>query len=253
MELSGLKEGDAVLMQAQPEVALAGNQVVGIELVPHWKTSHGLLPAGRIAEAWPDGPVNLRIVHWMLAQALFWARSWQSCQEQPLKVSIPLVGECLADGATLDHVLGAVSRAGMAPGSLDLLVSESTWLAGHTQVRAGAEALRAAGFTLTLVDFGARTISLPGLNHLVPDRLKLHRLFVRDVAQEPERMALARSLVALAQTLNIVSIADGIASDADAQFFKWEGCDLGQGDALAPACAMSDVAYMLQHGRRAAH
>ncbi len=78
--------------------------------------------------------------------------------------------------------------------------------------------------------------------NVVPDRLKLHRLFVRGVVHEPERMALARSLIALAQTLNIVSIADGISSDADAQFFKWEGCELGQGDALAPACAPSDVA-----------
>jgi EAL domain-containing protein (putative c-di-GMP-specific phosphodiesterase class I) len=53
--------------------------------------------------------------------------------------------------------------------------------------------------------------------------------------------------------LKIVAIADGISSDADAQFFKWEGCDLGQGDALAPACAPADVAEFLQHGKRPSH
>ena len=66
-------------------------------------------------------------------------------------------------------------------------------------------------------------------------------------------MAMARSLIAVAQTLNILTIADGISSDSDAQFFKWEGCDLGQGDALAPACAPADVHEFLMSGRKAAH
>ena len=64
---------------------------------------------------------------------------------------------------------------------------------------------------------------------------------------------MARSLIALAQTLNILTIADGISSDSDSQFFKWEGCDLGQGDALAPACAPADVHDFLMSGRKASH
>jgi EAL domain-containing protein (putative c-di-GMP-specific phosphodiesterase class I) len=87
----------------------------------------------------------------------------------------------------------------------------------------------------------------------VPDRLKLHRLFVRGVAADPKRVVLARSLIAVAQTLNITAIADGIASGSDAQFFKWEGCEVGQGDALAPACAPADLAEFLRHGRHISH
>jgi EAL domain-containing protein (putative c-di-GMP-specific phosphodiesterase class I) len=88
---------------------------------------------------------------------------------------------------------------------------------------------------------------------MVPDRLKLHRVFVRAVRSDPARMAMARSLIALAQTLGIAAIADGISSDDDAQFFTWEGCELGQGDALAPACAVADLADWLQHGQRLSH
>jgi EAL domain-containing protein (putative c-di-GMP-specific phosphodiesterase class I) len=85
------------------------------------------------------------------------------------------------------------------------------------------------------------------------DRLKLHRVFVRAVRSDSERMAMARSLIALAQTLDLVAIADGIASDDDAQFFRWEGCDLGQGDALVPACAPADLALQLKYGCNAPH
>ncbi|WP_326533889.1 EAL domain-containing response regulator [Pseudorhodoferax sp.] len=252
LELEAAREDDVVLLQAQPEIALASNQITGVELVPCWKTSRGLLPAARVAEVVPDGPARRRMARWLLAQACFWAGAWQAGATAPLKVSIPLVGDSLADCDTLQATLEAARQAGLA-GTLDLLVSEQVLLSGHPDVRAAVDAVRAAGVTVTLVDFGGQTILLQRLNQLVPDRLKLHRLSVRGVVHDPERMALARSLIALAQTLNIVAIADGISSDADAQFFKWEDCEGGQGDALAPACAPHDLAAFLQHGRHTAH
>lgn len=253
IELARSCDGEDVLMQAQPEVVLASNHVSGVELVPYWKTSMGLLPASRICDALPEGPARSRIGRWLLAQACFWARSWRESTGAPLTVSVPVVGESLGDCATLGAIIEAVRDAGLARGTLDLLVSEATLLSGHPDIRTALEAVRTVGVTVTLVDFGARTISLQRLNQIVPDRLKIHRLFVRGVVNDPAQMALARSLIAVAQTLKIVAIADGISSDADAQFFKWEGCDVGQGDALAPACAPADMAGFLQHGRRTSH
>lgn len=252
-ELETAREDHVVLLQAQPEIGLASNQVTGVELVPYWRTSQGLLPAARVGELIPEGPTRRRMARWLLAQAGFWARAWQAAAGAPLKVSVPLVGDGLVDGDTLQAAMDAARQAGLAPGSLDLLIGEQTLLSGHPDMRAAVEAVRAAGVTVTLPDFGGHTILLQRLNQLVPDRLKLHRLCVRGVVHDPERMALARSLIALAQTLNIVAIADGISSDAEAQFFKWEGCECGQGDALAPACAPPELAQFLQHGRHTAH
>jgi EAL domain-containing protein (putative c-di-GMP-specific phosphodiesterase class I) len=242
-----------VLLQAQPEVALASNEVAGIELVPQWRTAQGLVPAGRACEVLPEGEARRRVAHWLVVQGCHWARTWSAAAGRPLRVSIPLVGESLAAPDVAEMVAAAVHEAGLAPGMLDLLVAEATLFGGHPGVAVAVELLHAAGVTLTLADFGARTIPLQRLNQQLPDRLKIHRIYVRGVAGDPERMALARSLIALAQTLNIVAVADGIATDADAQFFKWEGCELGQGDALAPACAAAEVADVLQHGHRARH
>lgn len=252
-ELATLSDSESVLMLAQPEIRLASNEVCGIELVPQWKTSLGLLPAARICDAVADGPVRLRIVNELLSQAIFWARSWQSSQGTVVSVSVPLVGECLAGGVALDSIVETLRDAKLAPGSLDLLVNEALWFSGHPDLRIAVASLREIGVSFTLSDFGAQKISLQRLQNLVPDRLKIHRLFVRDVANDADRRALARSLIALAHTLNIEAIADGISSDADAQFFKWEGCNLAQGDALAPACAPADVAEFLRHGKRSPH
>lgn len=253
LELTQLRAGDAVLLQAQAEFDLASNQVAGIELIPQWHTSQGLLSAQRVCEVLPDGPPRHRIVHWLLSQACFWARSWHASLALPVTVSVPLIGENLDDCNALAAIADAVSDAGLPRGTLDLLVSEAAWLNGHADLRSAVSTLRDAGVTFTLADFGAQTISLQRLNQLIPDRVKIHSPFVRGVAGDPERMALARSLIALAHTLNIVAIADGIASDNDAQFFKWEDCDLGQGDAFAPACAAQDITAFLQHGARTSH
>lgn len=252
-ELHADRDGAAVLLQAQPEVELASNLVRGVELVASWRSAMGQVPAARVGELLPTGPLRRRVVRWMLAQGCFWARAWQAVTGRSLSVSLPLVGDSLADRAVPGLVLAALREAALPHGTLDLLVSEATLFGGQPEVRDALATLRAAGVTVTLVDFGGQTISLQRLNQMVPDRLKLHRVFVRAVRSDPERMAMARSLIALAQTLHIVAIADGIASDDDAQFFKWEGCDLGQGDPLAPACAMADLADWLQHGRSISH
>ena len=253
VELARMQAGESVLMQAQPEVAMLSNLVTGIELVPQWKTSLGLLPATRVADALAESPARTDVALWLLEQACHWARSWRASLGAPVTVSVPLVAQGLGDCAALEAVIRTVRDSGLERGALDLLIEEATLLSDDADLRAAVAALRSLGVTFTLTDFGAQTISLQRLNRLVPDRLKIHRIFVRDVASDPERMAMARSLIALGQTLNILTIADGISSDSDAQFFKWEGCDLGQGDALAPACAPADVSDFLLNGPKASH
>jgi EAL domain-containing protein (putative c-di-GMP-specific phosphodiesterase class I) len=248
-ELALQRPGEAVVWQAQPEVALASNLIEGIELVPMWKTSAGLLPASRVFEAMVDAAARRAHALELFAQACAWARVWRE-GGAALTVSIPGVGECIDNEQTLARVCEMARRAALPSGALHLLVDETCLMRGESALRPAPRQLRAAGLGFTLTDIGAGTLSLQRLTRLAPNRLKIHRLFVRDVGSDPERMTLARSVIALACTLRIVAIADGISSDRDAQFFRWEGCELGQGDTLAPACAPADVLSLVQaHAR----
>jgi EAL domain-containing protein (putative c-di-GMP-specific phosphodiesterase class I) len=105
--------------------------------------------------------------------------------------------------------------------------------------------MRSLGVSVTLVDFGLGLVSLPRLQRLLPDRVKIHKSFVRHVTQDPERSAIARSIIALAHTLGVAVVADGLVTEQDLQFFKWEGCDVGQGDLLARPMAVADVSAAL--------
>ncbi|MCW5665235.1 MAG: EAL domain-containing protein [Piscinibacter sp.] len=252
-ELGGSAARDALVLLVQPELELASGRLRGAELVPQWKSSRGLLPAARVAGLLGPGPARRALAQGLLQQALAWARQWQERLAAPLRVSLPLVGDDLDDPAWRAAVNRLVDAAALPAGSIDLLVGEATLLAGTPGLPAAADEWRAHGLMLTLLDFGAQTISLQRLSQLVPDRVKLHRPFVRGVASDPSRAAVARSLMALAQTLNVAVVADGIASDADAQFFRWEGCEFGQGDALAPACAPGDLVTLVRAGPPGSH
>lgn len=247
IELARTRPGEAVVWQAQPEVALATSRIVGIELVPMWKTSAGLLPAARVFEAITAAAVRREHALQIFVQACAWARAWWDAGAA-LTVSMPAVGECIDEDETLVGVEAIARRAALPRGALQLLVSDTRLLRAAPLPQRALQRLRAVGAGLTLTDVGANTLSLQDLAHTGLDRLKIHRLFVRNVGNDHERMALARSVIALAHTLRIVAIADGIASDADAQFFRWEGCQLGQGDALAPACGPADVLSVVQAG-----
>lgn len=239
MELACVR-GDAVLWQAQPEVALATNSIEGIELVPLWKTSTGMLSAAQVFGTLADTEARRAHAANLVAQACAWAGTWHAAGAA-LTVTVPGVGECLDDEETLARVEAIAREAALPRGVLQLLVGARQLQHGSSLPQRALQCLRAVGAGLTLGDVGASALSLRQLAHPAFQRLKIHRLFVRNIGADPGRMALARSVIALAHTLHRVAIADGITSDGDAQFFRWEGCPLAQGDALAPACAPADV------------
>lgn len=239
---------------AQAEFALSSSEPIGIGLVPQWRTGAGVLGAARVAEIVASAPhVRRELTVQMLHLACAWADAWRAARVAPVQVSLALFGEELEDTAWLDALRSAMTDRGLTTGMLDVQIPEAALRSRHPPGRDALRALQSLGVSVTLLEFGSGAISLPLLYRLQPNRIKIHRGFVRGVTADAERMAMARSLIALAHTLGIVVIADGISADSDLQFFKWEGCDVGSGDLLAPACAPAEVARLLATGKSSTH
>jgi len=235
-------QGTEPYLLAQPEVHLASDVIVGIELLPSWKTTQGVLAWSHVADVIRDPGPRLAFDQWLLSQACSWAESWQSLQSPPLRVSVPILTEQVSDPGFLDMVDRCLAAVPLPRSMIDLAFPEAILLDKHTATCDALGLLQARGLSVTLIDFGSGMISLPLLRRLRPDRLKIHRSFVRNVSSDAERSAVARSVVALAHTLGLTVVADGIATELDLEFFKWEGCEVGQGDVLARSIAVSDVA-----------
>ena len=241
-------ETDALYLLAQPQIHLVSGAIAAIELIPNWRRGETMLGPVQLAEEIRDPELRLKFDEWLLRQGCAWAESWQSLGLPPFRISLPVLTENIWDHGILSIVEQHLSHLAAPRSALDLELPETALLGQHPKARDAVAQIRSMGVSITLVDFGLGLLSLPQLQRMLPSRVKIHKSFVRHVAQDRERSAIARSIIALAHTLGMTVIADGIVGEQDLQFFKWESCDVGQGDLLATPLAVADVSSALLSG-----
>jgi len=238
-------ETNALHLLAQPQVHLGSGAIAAIELIPCWRRGDAILGPAQLAEGIRDLELRQKFDEWLVRQGCAWAQAWQSLGVPPFQISLPILTENIWECQVLANIEEHLSRIAMPHGTLDLEVPEAVLLAERSSAQDMVASMRSIGVSVTLVDFGLGLVSLPRLQRLLPDRVKIHKSFVRHVTQDRERSVIARSIIALAHTLGVTAIADGLVTEQDLQFFKWEGCDIGQGDLLASPMAVADVSAAL--------
>jgi EAL domain-containing protein (putative c-di-GMP-specific phosphodiesterase class I) len=238
-------ETNALHLLAQPQIHLVSGAIAAIELIPNWRRGDTILGPAQLTEEIRDPELRLIFDGWLLRQGCAWAQSWQSLGLPPFRISLPVLTENIWTREISSIVEQHLSRLAVPRDTLDLEVPETALLGERPKARDSVELMQSIGISVTLVDFGLGLLSLPRLQRLMPSRVKIHKSFVRHVTQDRERSAIARSIIALAHTLGITVIADGIVGEQDLQFFKWESCDIGQGDLLARPLAVADVSTAL--------
>jgi EAL domain-containing protein (putative c-di-GMP-specific phosphodiesterase class I) len=238
-------ETDALHLLAQPQVHLVSGAIAAIELIPNWRRGDTILGPSQLTEEIRDPDLRLKFDEWLIRQGCAWAQSWKSLGLPPFRISLPVLTENIWNREILSIVEQHLTHLAVPHDTLDLEVPETALLGEQPKARDAVALLRSIGISVTLIDFGLGLLSLPQLQRLLPSRVKIHKSFVRHVAQDRERSAIARSIIALAHTLGLTVIADGIVGEQDLQFFKWESCDIGQGDLLARPLAVADVSTAL--------
>jgi len=238
-------ETNALHLLAQPQVHLVSGAIAAIELIPNWRRGDTILGPAQLTEEIRDPELRLKFDEWLIRQGCAWAKSWQSLGLPPFRISLPILTEDIWNREILSIVEQHLSRFAVQGDTLDLEVPETALLGERPTARDAVALMQSIGISVTLVDFGLGFLSLPQLQRLLPSRVKIHKSFVRHVAQDRERSAIARSIIALAHTLGLTVIADGIVGEQDLQFFKWESCDIGQGDLLARPLAIADISTAL--------
>ena len=151
-----------------------------------------------------------------------------------LKLAVNLPARALGDVPIADIVAERRPRADDWPG-LILEVNEGEIARDTALARTLAPALKAAGVTLALDDFGAGYSSFASLRDLPFDALKIDGAFVKDCAIDPDNAAICQTAIDLAHRFGGVAVAEGVESMADLQALVVMGCDFGQGVMIAPA------------------
>jgi diguanylate cyclase (GGDEF)-like protein len=239
---------DEVTLVYQPVVRLADGRLVGVEALARWThpTAGAIPPAEFIVLAEETGlivPLGARILEEAIIQAAGWPRSGAADEAPTLAINLSVRQLIDPDlPATIERLLSA---SGLEPGRLCLEVTETGLMTDPELLGGTLEQLRRRGVGLAIDDFGTGYSSLAYLRRLPVTQLKIAQEFVGRLGGEGPDEALVAAVVALAHTLGLTTVAEGVETAAQADRLRELGCDLAQGYHFARPLPATDLAPLL--------
>lgn len=228
-EMRKALEQDGFDLHYQPQINCGNNEVVGVEALLRWKHPD-LGPMGPdvfipIAES--TGLIGA-LGEWVLEKACAQIVEWQTQEFGPLRIAVNLSGVQFRNDL-VKIVRDITERYGVDPDLLELELTESV-LMDHVEAALDTlQGLNDLGAKIAVDDFGTGYSSLSYLRRFPVDRLKIDRSFVRDIHNNHDDEAIVRAIVALAHSLNLGVIAEGVETRAQLTLLKKMGCCHAQG------------------------
>ena len=217
------------LLHYQPILDLKSRHIVAVEALLRWQDENGRQhSAADFVSVAEESGLILTLGEWILNQACEQARSWAEAGF-PLRMAVNLSPRQFQAADLVDQVRHALRRTGLPPAALELEITESTAMDDpESSIRVLTE-FKHLGVSIAIDDFGTGYSSLSYLKRIPADKLKIDKSFVDGVASESEDLAIVRSVLALAASLGIETVAEGIEQEAQMQTLIDLGCKYGQG------------------------
>jgi diguanylate cyclase (GGDEF)-like protein len=214
----------------QPQVDLRDGSLAGVEALLRWQhPSWGLVPPEQfIALAEETGLIE-QLGHWALVEACRQLRAWDD-----VGLMVPVMGvncsvQQLDIGKLPAQVADVLAATGLPAHRLELEITESMLMKEPARAIEVLQALRARGVRLAIDDFGTGYSSLAYLQRLPMSRLKIDRAFVCEIDGNPGNQQICRSVIELARSLGLETLAEGVERVQEADFLRESGCALAQG------------------------
>jgi len=213
----------------QPKIDLMTGRVIGAEALARWvKPDRTMVSPGRFIPAAEENGLIGAISEIILRDACWKAASWAR-EGFPLSVAINISPLQFADERFTDKITRAMAEAGISPNRVELEVTESVALENPERALRLLEPLRALGVKVSLDDFGCGHSSLASLTRLPFDIIKIDQQFVRALAKDRHAPAIIEMILAMAASLDYTVVAEGVETEAEAEFLRRRGCQIGQG------------------------
>jgi predicted signal transduction protein with EAL and GGDEF domain len=235
----------------QPLVALDSGVVVGAEALMRWRKPELGNPGPDvfipIAE---ETGLIVPIGQWLLHQACQQAAIWLT-KGIELRMAVNISSRQFIGNSIVSAVEKALIHNQLPAEHLELEITEGLLLADAMQTRHALAKLNRLGVRLSLDDFGTGYSSLSYLRRYAFDVLKIDRSFIHDVVEQPESAALVRAIVAMAQSLGLEVIGEGVETVAQADFIRSHGCNFAQGYFYSkPLPAAEFETWLIQYNAR---
>jgi diguanylate cyclase (GGDEF)-like protein len=214
----------------QPIVSMGTRRICAMETVLRWRHPElGLLsPDSFIALCETTGLI-VPIGEWALRTACVQLKQWQQSGLPHLRASVNLSVRQLQQPDFVPFVSEVLSQSGIRPETLELELTESMAMQSDFDTLAKLRELKRLGVRISIDDFGTGYSSLSALRLFPADSLKIDRSFVGDIATDPNDAAIAAAVIALARSLKLSVIAEGVETSEQLEFLREHQCDYWQG------------------------
>jgi len=244
-----VEEGQLALFY-QPQVDTLSGELIGMEALIRWRQPDGSMIAPDvfipIAE---EAGLIVPIGAWVLHEACRQNQAWQTAGLSYVPVSVNLSARQFDDAGLLDTIRGALADTGLAPAFLDLELTESLVMRNPEHTRNLLAECKKLGLQLSVDDFGTGYSSLAYLKRFPIDRLKIDRSFIDEIVTQADDAAIAQTIVAMAHTLRLEVVAEGVETDAQLALLRRWRCDAYQGYLCSRPMSADDMTRLLRTRR----
>ncbi len=240
---------DQLELVYQPQVRLTDGKLIGAEALVRWRhPSAGLLAPARFIGLAEDSGLIIGLGRWVLQEACGQLRSWRTAGLPPLAVSVNVSPRQFAHAGFEATVAVVLDDSGVLPGDLKLEITESVLATNLERTAAVMRRLRERGVAVSIDDFGVDYSALRYLKQFPVAELKIDHAFVSHVTTSPQDAAITEAIIALARSLGLAVVAEGVETQAQLEFLRVRGCDAAQGFVLSQPLPVAEMTRLMERG-----
>jgi diguanylate cyclase (GGDEF)-like protein/PAS domain S-box-containing protein len=227
-----------LLLHYQPQVTMSGD-AIGFEALARWQCpKRGMVPPGTFIPIAEESSLIISLGEWVLREACREAASWP----QPLTIAVNISPIQFRHGDLPRLIHSILLETGLAPGRLELEITESVMINDFSRAVSILNQLKALGVKIAMDDFGTGYSSLSYLQSFRCDKIKIDRIFICDLEDNYHSRSIVRAVISLGRSLNLPILAEGVETETQHTFLVQEGCDEVQGYLTGRPLPIADYA-----------
>ncbi len=232
----------------QPLIDTQQNKVFGLEALLRWNSSVlGNIPPSQFIPIAEESGAIIAIGAWVLRDACLQVKAWRDALGTDLFLAVNLSPQQFREPDLVGLIARTLHETGFPAHALELEITESSLMHNVAEVTSTLKQLVALGVRLAIDDFGTGYSSLSYLRHFPVHKLKIDQSFVRDIGSDARGMGVVITIIALAKTLGLEVIAEGVETKDQLDRLTAEGCTHVQGYLFSKPLPVERVAHYLGH------
>jgi EAL domain-containing protein (putative c-di-GMP-specific phosphodiesterase class I) len=240
-------ERDELVLHYQPKIDVRAARMVGAEALMRWQRGGRLVPPGDFIPLAEDTGLIVPLSEWALREAAKQARAWQQAFGFAESIAVNLPSRLFERSDLVEHIHQCVTAVSVPHRMIQLEITEDNLMKELQNVIPSLHRLNEIGVEISIDDFGTGYSSLAYLTTLPISELKVDRSFVRDLGITPQSSAVVTAIIALARSLGLRVVAEGVETLRQMEVLHRLGCGVMQGFLFSRAVPADDLQRWLEN------